>query len=67
MDYFEKLINDAFQLGCKLFRKMDRYRLIEKKCKEKCLNLNEIKWLNLTIHVFERLACEFHISIVLLT
>ena len=55
IDYNE-LINDVFQLEQKLFRKMDAYRLIEKKCVEKCLNSDDKKQLNEEIHyVFIRL------------
>jgi len=44
------LILDVFQLECKLFMKMDSYRLIEQKCKEKCLNFDERQILNSGIH-----------------
>ncbi len=55
MEYNE-LIHDFFQLECKLFMKMDSYRLIEQKCNKKCLNSDERQRLNLDIHyVFTRL------------
>ena len=55
MEYNE-LILDVFNLECKLFMKMDSYRLIEQKCSKKCLNPNERLQLNTDIHyVFKRL------------
>lgn len=52
----KELINDVFQLEQKLFKMMDSYRLVERKCKEKCLNPEERKQLSSDIHyVFERL------------
>jgi len=44
------LFLDVFQLECKLFMKMDSYRLIEQKCNEKCLNFDERQTLNSEIH-----------------
>jgi len=43
-------ISEVFQLECKLFKKMDSYRLIEQKCNKKCLNPNEKQLLNTDIH-----------------
>ena len=45
-----ELILDVFQLECKLFMKMDSYRLIEQKYNEKCLNFDERQVLNSEIH-----------------
>jgi len=45
-----ELTNDVFRLECKLFTKMDSYRLIEQKCHKKCLNPNERQLLNTDIH-----------------
>jgi len=51
-----ELILDVFQLECKLFMKMDSYRLIEQKCSKKCLDPNERQLLNSEIrYVFTRL------------
>ena len=51
-----ELILDVFQLECKLFMKMNSYRLIEQKCNKKCLDPNERLLLNSEIHyVFTRL------------
>lgn len=51
-----ELILDVFNLECKLFMKMDSYRLIEQKCNDKCLSSNEQQLLNSEIHyVFTRL------------
>jgi len=53
---YDELIHDIFQLECKLFMKMDSYRLIKQKCGEKCLTQDEKQLLNSEIHyVFERL------------
>ena len=53
---YQELLNDVFELECKLFQVMDSYRLIEKKCNTKFLNPDEIKKLNVDIHyVFVRL------------
>ena len=53
---YNELFNYVFQSERKLFTKMDSYRLIEKKCKDKCLNLTEREQLSLDIrHVFEML------------
>ena len=55
MEYYE-LILDVFNLECKLFMKMDSFRLIEQKCSKKCLTPNERQLLNVDIHyVFTRL------------
>ena len=52
---YQELLNDVFELERKLFMKMDIYRLIEQKCKNKCLNPEEIKQLDMDIHyVFVR-------------
>ena len=64
VDYFlclqeenEELKRHVFQLECKLFMKMDSYRLIEQKCHKKCLNPDEKQQLNTDIHwVFKRLV-----------
>jgi len=49
-------ISEVFQLECKLFTRMDSYRLIEQKCNKKCLNPNERQLLYTDIHyVFTRL------------
>ena len=45
-----ELILDVFQLECKLFMKMDSYRLIEQKCNKKCLTQDERQLLNFEIH-----------------
>jgi len=46
-----ELINDVFQLECKLFMKMDSFRLIEKKCtNNKCLNPDERQMLHADVH-----------------
>jgi len=51
-----ELLLDVFNLECKLFMKMDSFRLIEQKCDKKCLSPNERQLLNEEIHyVFERL------------
>jgi len=51
-----ELILDIFNLECKLFIKMDSYRLVKQKCYQKCLDSNERQFLNLEIHyVFTRL------------
>ena len=51
-----ELILDVFNLECKLFFRMDSYRLIEQKCGEKCLNPDEKELLRSEIHyVFTRL------------
>ena len=51
-----ELILDVFNLECKLFFRMDSYRLIEQKCVEKCLNPDEKELLRSNVHyVFERL------------
>ena len=53
---YNKLIHDVFQLECKLFMKMDSYRLIEQKCNKKCLNLDERQQLKTDVYyVFTRL------------
>jgi len=53
---YDELIHDVFQLECKLFMKMDSYRLIEQKCNKKCLNLSERQQLITDIYcVFTRL------------
>ena len=50
------LILDVFNLECKLFMKMDSYRLVEQKCAKKCLNKTERQVLNSEVHyVFTRL------------
>ncbi|MDR0230816.1 MAG: hypothetical protein LBI82_01705 [Dysgonamonadaceae bacterium] len=55
MEYNE-LILDVFNLECKLFMKMDSFRLIEQKCNKKCFDPNERMQLNTDIHyVFTRL------------
>ena len=51
-----ELINDVFQLECKLFTKMDSYHLIEQKGIKKCFNPDERRQLQTDIYyVFTRL------------
>lgn len=55
MDYNE-LINDVFELECKLFMKMDSYHLVKQKCNDKCLSPDESKQLCFDVYyVFTRL------------
>lgn len=55
MEYNE-LIYEVFNLECKLFMKMDSFRLIKQKCAKKCLDLNERQQLSIELHsVFTRL------------
>jgi hypothetical protein len=53
---WNELINDVFNLECKLFMKMDSFRLIEQKCEKKCLDSNERQLLTADIsYVYTRL------------
>ena len=46
----EELILNMFSMECTLFMQSDSYRLIEQKCKNKCLNSNEMQQLNTEVH-----------------
>jgi len=46
----KEMILELFSMECKLFTKMDSYRLIEQKCDKKCLAPDERQRLNADIH-----------------
>ena len=53
----EEVILNVFNMECKYFMKTESYRLIEQKCKTKCLNPNEIQQLKEDVqYVFTLLA-----------
>ena len=45
-----ELLPEVLSMECKLFTKMDSYRLIEQKCDKKCLAPDEKQRLNVDIH-----------------
>ena len=57
-----ELIPYMFNMECKLFMKMDSYRLIEQKCNKKCLNPDERQLLNSEIYYVFKLLIKMIIE-----
>jgi len=57
---YEELVNDVSELERLVFMKMDSYCLIEKKCKEKCLNQEEIERLTSDIYNVFNPTCRIY-------